>query len=127
MSQPQHAHEQSGSHAQADHVGDTAAASSTGRNVVNTLGTPSMQKGAKFDVVYPRGPIAGMPDEFASRRDRFAEVDELQPGWQVELKRQGRSDTLDAIFFSPDGAPSCHCLVVNAWHPDGCNFLTILA
>lgn len=34
-------------------------------------------------VVYARGPIAQLPEEHASRRERFAELDDLQPGWQV--------------------------------------------
>lgn len=47
------------------------------------------------------GSIAGMPDEHASRRERFAEIDELQPGWTVELRPRG--STVDASFISPAG------------------------
>ena len=55
------------------------------------------------EVLYPRGPIAGVPDEHASRRERFAPIDEIQVGWQVELRRRGGSSVVDAVFFSPDG------------------------
>jgi hypothetical protein len=52
-------------------------------------------------VVYERGPIAGLPEAFASRRERFQELDDLQPGWLVELCERG--DSVDAVFFSPAG------------------------
>ncbi len=54
-------------------------------------------------VVYPRGPVAQLPDEHASRRERFAELDELQPGWQVELRSRGEGGAIDAVFYSPTG------------------------
>ena len=40
-------------------------------------------------MLYPRGLIADLPDgpEFAARKQRFAELDGLQPGWQVELRQ----------------------------------------
>uniref|UniRef100_A0A7S3VGJ4 SBDS family rRNA metabolism protein n=1 Tax=Dunaliella tertiolecta TaxID=3047 RepID=A0A7S3VGJ4_DUNTE len=50
-------------------------------------------------VVY-RGPISQLPEEHASRRERFAELDELQPGWQVELRSKG--DSVEAAFYTPD-------------------------
>jgi hypothetical protein len=53
-------------------------------------------------VVY-RGSVAGLPDEHASRRERFAELDTLQPGWTVELRIRGEGGTVDAVFFSPSG------------------------
>jgi hypothetical protein len=53
-------------------------------------------------VLYHQGPIADLPEEFASRKERFAELDQLQPGWMVELQQRG--DTVDAVFFSPEGA-----------------------
>jgi hypothetical protein len=28
-------------------------------------------------------------------------LDQLQPGWQVELRSRG--DTVDAVFYAPDG------------------------
>jgi ribosome maturation protein SDO1 len=58
---------------------------------------------APVEVFYPRGPIAGMPEEHASRRDRFVCIDEIQGGWLVELRRRGGSSVVDAVFFSPDG------------------------
>ena len=58
---------------------------------------------APVEVLYPRGPIAGMPEEHASRRDRFVCIDEIQGGWLVELRRRGGSSVVDAVFFSPDG------------------------
>lgn len=55
-------------------------------------------------VLYPRGPVSGMPDEYAARRERFSEIDELQEGWTVELQTKGGSaEVLQAAFFSPDG------------------------
>lgn len=55
-------------------------------------------------VLYPRGPIAGLPEEHASRRERFSELDTLQPGWTVELRsRGGEGAPVDAVFFSPAG------------------------
>ena len=47
------------------------------------------------------GSIAAMPDDHASRRERFAEIDALQPGWSVELRSRG--STVDASFVSPAG------------------------
>ena len=58
---------------------------------------------APVEVLYPRGPIAGMPEEHASRQDRFVCIDEIQGGWLVELRRRGGSSVVDAVFFSPDG------------------------
>lgn len=52
-------------------------------------------------VMYAKGPIAGLPEEFASRKERFAELDQLQAGWEVELRSRG--DTVDAVFYAPDG------------------------
>ena len=54
-------------------------------------------------MVYPKGSIAGLPDEHASRRERFAELDELQPGWQVELRSRGAGGAVDAAFYTPAG------------------------
>ena len=51
----------------------------------------------------PRGPIDGLPDAHASRRERFAELDSLQPGWQVELRSRGSGGAVDAVFYSPTG------------------------
>lgn len=59
--------------------------------------------GAGDIVVYPKGPVAGLPEEHASRRERFAELDALQPGWQVELRCKGEGGSVDAVFYSPAG------------------------
>ena len=74
------------------------------------------------------GPIANIPDEHASRRERFAELDELQPGWVVKLSSKPDGGTVDATFTSPGGAlmptatarcaenvnllPVCACVIV---------------
>lgn len=58
--------------------------------------------GGSGRVLYPKGSISGLPEEFASRKERFAELDQLQPGWHVELRSRG--DTVDAVFYSPGGA-----------------------
>ena len=54
-------------------------------------------------VLYRRGAIAGMPEEYASRRDRFAALDEIQEGWKVELRQKPGSSVVDAVFFCPMG------------------------
>lgn len=33
----------------------------------------------------------------------FLEIDELQPGWTVELKLIGSDGRLEAEFYSPEG------------------------
>jgi hypothetical protein len=58
---------------------------------------------ASGEVVFARGPIADLPDAHASRRERFAELDAMMPGWQVELRARPGSSVVDAIFFAPDG------------------------
>lgn len=57
--------------------------------------------GSTGRVLYPKGSIGGLPEEFATRKERFAELDQLQPGWHVELRSRG--DTVDAVFYAPDG------------------------
>jgi ribosome maturation protein SDO1 len=54
-------------------------------------------------VVCSRGPIAELPEEHASRRERFSELDALQPGWTVELRGRGDGAPVEAVFFSPAG------------------------
>ena len=56
--------------------------------------------GNNEEVLY-RGSIEGLPEAHASRKERFSELDSLQPGWQVELRNKGA--TIDAVFFSPSG------------------------
>jgi hypothetical protein len=57
--------------------------------------------GSGAEVVYAAGPVEGIPEQFASRKERFAELDGLQPGWTVELRSRG--ETVDAVFFAPSG------------------------
>lgn len=59
--------------------------------------------GEGVEVLYARGPIAAMPEEYASRRDRFAPLDGIQEGWTVELRRRVGGSVVDAVFFGPDG------------------------
>ena len=54
-------------------------------------------------MVYPRGPVASLPEEHASRKERFAELDRLQTGWTVELRCRGEGSTVEALFYSPEG------------------------
>ena len=81
------------------------APDSTRFTVRPNLQGPSAE--SSWRVVYQRGPVAQLPDEHASRRDRFAELDDLQPGWQVELRNRGEGGAIDAIFYSPAGEPVC--------------------
>uniref|UniRef100_A0A383WNC8 SBDS family rRNA metabolism protein n=1 Tax=Tetradesmus obliquus TaxID=3088 RepID=A0A383WNC8_TETOB len=88
-----------------------ATSSSTSSRPVHQRQHPSAAAAAGSDsaaaagsgqrVLYPRGCIADLPEEFATRKERFAELDQLQPGWQVELSSRG--ETVDAVFFSPEG------------------------
>lgn len=55
------------------------------------------------EVIYARGSIAGLPEAHASRKERFSELDDLQPGWEVELRGRKGGTTVDAFFFSPAG------------------------
>ena len=67
-------------------------------------GTTTREKGApEEDILYPRGPIAELPEEFESRRGRFADLDSLQTNWTVELRKRRAGSAVDAVFFSPDG------------------------
>ena len=51
-----------------------------------------------------RGSIEELPEAHASRKERFAELDTLQPGWEVELRSaKGRGAAVEAVFFSPAG------------------------
>lgn len=55
------------------------------------------------EVIYARGSISGLPEAHASRKERFTELDDLQPGWEVELRGRKGGTTVDAFFFSPTG------------------------
>lgn len=54
-------------------------------------------------ILYPQGVISNIPEQYASRRDRFMEIDNLEPGWTVQLQTRGPDAPVDAIFFSPSG------------------------
>jgi len=56
-----------------------------------------------WEVVCARGPVASLPDEHSSRRERFQELDDLQPGWTVELRARAGASTVDACFFDAEG------------------------
>lgn len=43
--------------------------------------------GAGYEVAAPRTSIASLPEEFASRKERFLELDALQAGWEVSQRR----------------------------------------
>lgn len=58
------------------------------------------------EVIYPRGSISGLPEAHASRKERFAELEDLQQGWEVELRGRKGGTTVDAFFFSPTGVMS---------------------
>jgi ribosome maturation protein SDO1 len=64
---------------------------------------PGTEDASTFIVLYPRGPLAGLPEDHASRKERFAELDTLQPGWTVELRSREEGSTVEAIFYSPEG------------------------
>lgn len=53
-------------------------------------------------VVFARGRICEMPDDFA-RKELFLEIDKYQQGWKVELVSREGSEVVDAVFFSPAG------------------------
>jgi len=72
----------------------------TTRQVVG--GEGAGQAATSGRVVYAKGPVADLPDQFASRKERFIELDSLQPGWLVELVERG--DSVDAVFYAPSGA-----------------------
>jgi ribosome maturation protein SDO1 len=60
--------------------------------------------GSSNDIVlYPRGPVTELPEEHASRKERFAELDNLEAGWTVELRSRGEGAPVDAVFYSPAG------------------------
>ena len=53
--------------------------------------------GAETTILYPRGPIADMSEEHAGRRDRFAPLDAIQPGWSVELRQKAGSSVVGGV------------------------------
>jgi ribosome maturation protein SDO1 len=64
---------------------------------------PGTEDASSFIVLYPRGSVAALPEEHASRKERFAELDVLQPGWTVELRSREEGSPVEAIFYSPEG------------------------
>lgn len=60
------------------------------------------------EIIYPKGSISGLPEAHASRKERFTELDDLQPGWEVELRGRKGGATVDAFFFSPTGVLNAH-------------------
>ena len=52
-------------------------------------------------VLFPRGFIKNLPEEHKSRRERFQELDTIEEGWHVELRKKEGSTIVDAVFFSP--------------------------
>lgn len=80
----------------------TADAAATASRIVHSRQQQASAE-PSTQVVYARGPIADLPDEHASRRERFAELDEFQPGWQVELSSRGAGSAVDVFFYSPSG------------------------
>ena len=62
-----------------------------------------VEKGIEIGRVVYKGPLSGLGEEHSSRRERFAELDNLQPGWTVELRGREEGGVLDAVFYSPEG------------------------
>ena len=91
--------------AQASLVGKPAARAG-GSSTGSTLGSASASAGSSGSatvVIFPRAPIASLPEAHASRRERFAELDTLSAGWLVELRSRPGSTVVDAVFYAPDG------------------------
>lgn len=65
-----------------------------------TNGAAEMVVDEKF-VFFPRGFIKNLPEEHKSRRERFQELDTIEEGWHVELRKKEGSTIVDAVFFSP--------------------------
>ena len=100
-----------------NHVSTSSSMRSIGRSgfvaahsVADTLGSertatfhPGRKEEDAYKVVYPRGSIAELTEEFASRRERFSELDKLESGWSVELRRRREDAPVDAVFYSPTG------------------------
>ena len=109
--QQQHQHQQPATQQPPPLGGHGAAASSSGFVAAAATTAPAPRPAANRaaagagggTVVYARGPVEGLPEEHASRRERFAELDQLQQGWTVELRSRGEGDIIDALFFSPGG------------------------
>ena len=82
----------------------------------NDTASVSREEANLGEVIYARGSISGLPEAHASRKERFLELDDLQPGWEVELRGRKGGTTVDAFFFSPAGTATLleiarHCIV----------------
>ncbi|CAL6394717.1 unnamed protein product [Bathycoccus prasinos] len=64
-------------------------------------GKAEMVVDEKF-ILVPRGFIRDLPEEHKSRRERFQELDTIEEGWHVELRKKENSSIVEAVFFSPD-------------------------
>jgi hypothetical protein len=53
-------------------------------------------------ILVPRGFIKDLPEEHKSRRERFQELDTIEEGWHVELRKKESSSIVEAVFFSPN-------------------------
>jgi len=58
---------------------------------------------ADANILVQRCSISALPEEHASRRDRFADLDKYGEGWEVELRAREGSSIVDAVFYSPSG------------------------
>lgn len=81
----------------------TVRAGPAGAGGTDTGGVAASSGAAATVIVFPRAPIASLPEAHASRRERFAELDTLSPGWLVELRARPGSTVVDAMLYSPDG------------------------
>ncbi len=82
-------------------VASTAAPAAAPRAAVRRPDARQAGGAAGGEVLYAKGPVAGIPEQYASRKERFAELDTLQPDWTVELRSRG--ETVDAVFYTPSG------------------------
>ncbi len=95
----------------------SAPASASGFQPIQASAAPTAKvpadkaEKAPLQVLYERGPIASIPDEQIgpSRKARFVELDELQPGWTIEVKARPGGGLADPTFFSPSGAVLSSC------------------
>lgn len=84
--------------------GDRKDASTTSTASVTTSQNLTAVKKQDGDsaVVYQRGPISALPDDFA-RKEMFEEINAFEGGWEVELTKSQGSDVIQAFFYSPSG------------------------
>jgi hypothetical protein len=81
---------------------------SASASVPGTTGRIAPGAQTQLEVLYARGPVSNIPEQFVSRKERFLELDDLQPGWTVELLGRNGVSTVDARFYSPSGeAAAC--------------------